>query len=619
MTDVSREAPPDSKTPAEIQPSAFVKRAMSVLSTGCALLAVAALLDLAVRAALRLDLRWDTFMYHLPFAALRGGLRIPYEMNDTMAARYQGFPPLPHLLQGLLWRLTGSVNATGVVNYLAFAAFLAYCHIALRAKFWLVRLIALTAPMVLIHTTVSYVDLFGNSLLAIGISTCLYLYLFPQRFSQAILLCGLGGLVGAAWSKYQLTPVVALVWFLLLCVSLRRSSGEVCRPRRAVLLLVAAALLAALPYLKNFALYRNPFWPIRLPIMAKSFPYSTDLDLIVGDRSLQRPPPLKDYSQFGLFVHSLFEINHPTHYDSRPRWIIDQGNAWIAFRMGGFWGVGVVVFLAVTMIMLAAHGRKAGAIASIVIVGVLCFVAILPQSHELRYYQFIPLSWAAAIGILFDSFKRKAPMGALALLIIVTGLFLYMVHENRVHYQVSRADYAAAAREWGVTPWWDKLERGQKYCVVDMMPVGILLTGPTMSEFSIFDRSREALCPSGTTVITKAGVRSRDSRSPGSTAGPVPAPSAGVAELLLAESVRHYQAGRFQECIETATRSAGLKPNSAAAFNNIGICAANLKRWDDAIRNTQVALRLDPNFQLAKNNLAWMQRELARARSTKSN
>jgi hypothetical protein len=610
MTDVRRGPTSNSVAPAEIAPSAYVERAITVLSAGCALIALAALADLAVRAAVRLELRWDTFMYHIPFAALRGGLRIPYEMNETMGARYQGFPPLPHLLQGMLWRLTGSINATGVVNYLAFVAFLAYCHIALKARFWLVALIALSAPMVLIHTTVSYVDLFGNSLLAIGVSSCLYLYLFPERFSRSVLLCGLAGLVGAAWSKYLLVPPVVLVWCLFVAVSLCRSRREVCSLPRALVPLAAAALLAALPYLKNFAVYGNPFWPMPMPIMMQSFPYTEDPHPIA-----QRPPPLKDASQPTLFIHSLFEIKHPTHYGDRPRWIIDQGNAWIAFRMGGFWNVGVVAYLLSTMIMLVVHDRRTGTITSIVTVGVLCFVAILPQSHELRFYQFIPLSWAAAIGILFPHLRKQVPLGALAFLMITTGLFAYMVYENQVHYRISNVDYMTAAREWGAAEWWDKLERGQKYCVVDMVPIGILLTGPTMSEYSIVERSREALCPPGTTVLTKDGLQSRNVAG----ARQVPAPSFNAADVLLEESMRHYQAGRFKECVEAAAQSAKLNPNSAPAFTNIGICSANLQRWDAAIENTRKALRLDPNFQLARNNLAWMQQQIVKVGGAKIN
>jgi len=482
----------------------FVQRALLAVTLICALAVSAALVDLAVRAALRLELRWDTFAYHLPFAALRGGLSIPYDMNDRYRPLYDGFPPLPDLAQGLLWKLTGSVNATGVVNYLAFVTFLGYCHVALRARFWLVGLISLTAPMVLIHTTVSYVDLFGNSLLAIGVASCLYLYLFPERASRVVMLGGLAGLAGAAWSKYLLVPLVALV-FCFLAVTIVRSTFTAGFTRRqAVGLLFAAAALAAIPYAKNLAMYGNPFWPIRVPIMAQIFPYQVDP---APDIALQRPPPLKDYDQFSLFMNSLFEIDHPTQYDNRPRWIIDQGNAWIAYRMGGFWGTGVIIYLVATIAMLIVCARRSGIVASLAFVGTVCVVGFLPQSNELRYYMFIPLTWAAAIGMLFPNFRASFPRAGVAFLVLVIALFLHMVFENETHYEISRFGYTEAAREWGAPQWWTQFEPGKTYCVVDMVPIGILLTGPTMSEFSIVDRSTAALCPPQSIVVTSDGIQ----------------------------------------------------------------------------------------------------------------
>ena len=88
-----------------------------------------------------------------------------------------------------------------------------------------------------------------------------------------------------------------------------------------------------------------------------------------------------------------------------------------------------------------------------------------------------------------------------------------------------------------------------------------------------------------------------------------PSTAALRVSFILDQSRQHYQAGRFKECIDTATRAAKLNPKSKQAFNNIGICAGNLQLWDEAIRNLQEALRLDPDFQVAKNNLAWLQQQ----------
>jgi len=487
-------------------PSTNVERVTSALSLTSALIALLALADLAIRAAVRLETRWDTFYYHVPFAALRGGISIPYDLNDRIRPLYEGFPPLPHVIEGVLWKLTGSVNATGVACYLAFSVFLVYCHLALRARFWLVALISLTAPLVVIHTTVSYVDLFGNALLAIGASSCLYIYLFPDRSSRAVLLGGLAGLVGAAWSKYQLAPVVVLVFCFLAVVALRSTRAGGLSRREAATFLLVAATVAAIPYVKNLALYSNPFWPVRMPVLSELFPYKMD---VIAEAAAQRPPPLKDYGQFSLFINSLFEINHPTHYDYRPRWIIDQGNAYLAFRMGGFWFTGVVTYLVAMMTMLVSYGRRVGIVASLAVVGTLCFVGLLPQSHELRYYTFIPLTWAATIGMLFPHFRATWPRAAPVFLVIALGLFLHMASENQPHYQISKTDYVDAARDWGASRWWPLLQQGQQYCAVDMVPIGILLTGPTMSEYSIVDRTKEALCPDNSFIVTSAGIQGR--------------------------------------------------------------------------------------------------------------
>lgn len=479
---------------------------VNLLSTCCACLMTVALGLLAVRAALRLETRWDTFSYHLPFAALRGGLHLPYEMNDAPGVRgfYEGFPPLPHLVQGMLWRMTGSVNATGVVNYLAFLFFLGFCHVKLNAHFWLVALIALTAPMVLIHTTVSYVDLFGNSFLAVGISTFVYMYLFDAHVDRSLLRLGMVGLIAAAWSKFQMVPLVAVFFVafaVLFLVRTRRAGG---RSGPVFTLILVAVLLASVPYLKNLAVHGNPFWPVRIPIVEKWVPYT--MDLRTAPYSQQKPPPLVHLSQPALFFHSLLEINHPTSYEHRARWIIDQGNAWLAFRMGGFWNVGVVVFLTTTAVMALLFDRKKGI--SLVIGGVLLLglVAVLPQSHELRYSLFLPLCWASTIGMLFSPLSQKYARSVGCCLLLFLGLFLYVSNINRTYYRIERVGYREAAQKWGADEWWKKLQSGVTYCVVDMAPTGILMTGPTMSEFHIIDRSDKRLCPQGAVVINKGVV-----------------------------------------------------------------------------------------------------------------
>jgi protein O-mannosyl-transferase len=76
-------------------------------------------------------------------------------------------------------------------------------------------------------------------------------------------------------------------------------------------------------------------------------------------------------------------------------------------------------------------------------------------------------------------------------------------------------------------------------------------------------------------------------------------------EHYLNLSLLYYQAGRYQDCIDSARKALKLKPDYAEAYNNIAAAKQALRKWDEAIEAAQHALKLKPDFTLAKNNLAW--------------
>lgn len=578
----------------------YIVRGVARLSSVCKLLVVVALVTLGLRSALRLEDHWDTFLYHLPFAALRGGVSIPYDMNDIIRPLYEGFPPLAEFCQGMFWRITGSINATGVVGYLAFLTFLIYAHRVLKASFWLVGLIALTAPLVIIHAATSYIDLFGNSLISISFCSCIYLYLFPERQSRTVVLGGILGLVAAAWTKILLLAGAGFAFVFLTNFLLRKTRPEVFTRRQAIALLATAAGVAAIPYLHNWISYSNPLWPVRFPVFGGYFPYVLD----GNDFSTYeyRPAHMLTSSKIALFIHSLFEINHPTRYPHRARWIIDQGNADIAFRMGGFWVWNVITYLFVSFTMLLAFKRKAGAFVILSFIIMMGVYSQMPLSHELRYFLFIPLCWGATIAMLFPALKAKSPELTFAFLSVAICLFLYMVSENRMHYKVERRTNLEAAERFEATNRWPMLKKGEVYCAVGMPPAPMLLTGPTMSEFQIIDRTNSLLCPKGSIVLTFDGVTEMRGAAD---------PVLQVAQVFLDRGVQLYGRGEYYGSIAFAKRALELDPKRPEGYNNQCIAYGQMGKYSQAAEACRKALELKPDFELAKNNLAWILRTAA--------
>jgi hypothetical protein len=489
-------------------------RWLRVLTIAVTLVAVA---DLGVRAILRLDWSWDGFAYHLPFAALRAGIPIPFDMPLQFLPSYAGFPPLGDLVQGLLWRAFGTVTVAQLANYLAFVLYLAYCHVVLKARFWHVALIALTAPLVIIHTTVLYIDLFAGVMLAIGVSSAIYLLLFPERGSRGALVGGLLGLVAACWTKFTVVPIAAPFFLVFLILAIRTRVALRLGPPRVALLFALAITVAAAPYVRNLVLYDNPLWPVRVPIAGDLFPYISDSE--TQGIQLNRPPALRDAPQWLVTVRSFLEVDVPTRYSwPRQRWVIDQYDGppgtGEGMRMGGFWNVGVVVYLTAMLGALLAVGGRPGRIAALGTILTLGLVAILPQSNELRYFMFIPLVWAAVIAMLLPRLEARWPRGGLAFGVVVLVLFAMMVRANRTSFDPRPVSWSEIAARRGVAALWPQLTPGHAYCVVGTNGTALLYTGPTLSEFTIYGRDLENQCPDGMPVVTRAGIQPSASHAP---------------------------------------------------------------------------------------------------------
>ena len=358
-----------------------------VLEIVLSLVAFAIAISIFLKAIFDMDTNYDVGWYHLPFAARIWGI-VPKESflsGEKVEYRYDGFPLLAHFFQGLLWKLTGRVQAANLVGYLSLIIYLIFLQSYFKIPLYISTIAIFTIPAVLTHAPSSFVDLPGN----IGASVLMMMsYNFFRRSqlpNKKELFVTFLGAAAAANTKPQLQPLVVvlywvvgvrIVWLYFKHTSDRRKLGLT-----VTLSAIASCLIFATP-IKNVALYGNPFYPIKVEVAG-----------IVLNHEMT-PQTYSEGNRPQKWLRSIFEIN-------TPEWSVDQSNrtyeAKYLDRAGGFFGA-YVIFNLLLLISLTVREQfkkrlhlknsSDATIALITILLVSLIPANFPQSHELRYLMF---------------------------------------------------------------------------------------------------------------------------------------------------------------------------------------------------------------------------------------
>jgi tetratricopeptide (TPR) repeat protein len=106
-------------------------------------------------------------------------------------------------------------------------------------------------------------------------------------------------------------------------------------------------------------------------------------------------------------------------------------------------------------------------------------------------------------------------------------------------------------------------------------------------------------------------LAAEESPLPPSAATPVPAglptldANKEMANNWINTSNSLQQAGLCQQALDAARKAVGFDPGNPIAWNNIAAGNECLHQWQPAIEAATQALKLQPDFQLARNNLMW--------------
>jgi len=332
---------------------------------------------------------WDSLYYHLPFAARLAGILPPsaYVFSAANQARFDGFPLLGELLQGLLWRLSGRPEFANLVAFAAIPALAWFMARRFRVPWYLSVLALLSIPLVQAHASSCYVDLPANAAAAVVVLLTFEAYASksPVPVRDLVLACGAAAL--AANVKELLHPILLVA---LVALAVRAIQLE---PRRRLVLsggfAFALVLVFATP-LKNLALHHNPYYPVHWSALG--------LDLPGPEEPYASSPLWLEHAPRPVrFVCSLLEVGLRPLTSTR-RWTVDQ---WMpedarGYRMGGFFGAAVVAHLFLLAWRAMKGGSRAVRKVALAFVAFTALVSVMPQSHELRYY----MVWMIALVLL---------------------------------------------------------------------------------------------------------------------------------------------------------------------------------------------------------------------------
>ncbi len=375
------------------KPQKHFKHQKLGIETVLQILAIILTISIFLKAIIDLDINYDPWWYHLPFAARIWGI-VPPEVflgdEKWFEPRFAGFPLLAHFLQGFFWKITGRIQATNLVNFLSIVIYFFFLRTYFQVPAYLSAIAFFAIPLVLTHATTSFVDLPGN----IGTSILVMMtYRFYQQQQlpnkRELFIIFLGSAI-AANTKTQLQP---LVFVILLAIALRLIYlyfQQPSQPKKQLFKILPIALLASVLIfaspVKNTVLYGNPMYPIKLQIGG-----------VVLNHKLS-PEAFDEGNRQQNWFKSVLEINTPFIW-TPDQWSTDINRN----RRGGFFGAYVIfnILLLVGLFLqellqnksLPKSDRSKTAQLALITAILMSLVPMnFPQSHELRYFMFWMIS-----------------------------------------------------------------------------------------------------------------------------------------------------------------------------------------------------------------------------------
>ncbi|RYE55506.1 MAG: hypothetical protein EOP48_10070 [Sphingobacteriales bacterium] len=370
------------------------------------------------------SLDWDFIAYHLPFALKRFHMTT-FEVSDKLQLFYVGFPPLAQYIQGLIAFIFQDPFKAPLASFV----FLTFFLMTLKFCFdWFSILLFLglfvTVPLNILHLRSGYIDIY----LALSLAACFFTlfgtYLgIDSRKSFKVKMLFVAWTLITMLLKYQGWPFVAIFCALFAWLELKSSNSTMRIPDKkdAALYLILILVVGYWP-LRNLLINGSIVYPLKTSFLF--YPHH-DLTYLDPAEYTSFPDALSHYSRFERYLYSVFEIGRFTS-NEYYLYSIDQfrpaGNISINNRMGG-WNL-VTISTILTVSILTFVKCKKTRLPYFVFLFLFLLTGLMPQSHEMRYWLFIPM-----IGIcLFQYSVAKKLISGFVILIFIVVIPFNLFH-----------------------------------------------------------------------------------------------------------------------------------------------------------------------------------------------
>ena len=255
----------------------------------------------------------------------------------------------------------------------------------------------------------------------------------------------------AAGAKLLLIPLAALVWAAIVITVAHarwRRDGRVPWAYACGLaVLGAVTILPQLAY--NAWHFHNPFYPVAMRVAGVKLPGIESLKEI--QQAISVSSKWIEFPSWFRWVASVLEFD--AFRGRGTLWTVDQADLLRSnpsFRMGGYFCVYVLGLIAILVSRTRERGTRP--MAAIFVAATLA-CALLPNSHELRYYQFWMLTLASIVLVLAFAPMTATPaqaatrnsaraliLLALAGVVLMTGARYLQTSGTRIAQLVSPTD-----------------------------------------------------------------------------------------------------------------------------------------------------------------------------------